>query len=152
MPNRPKPTRLKLLEGNPGKRPIPENEPHPISPLPEPPSHLDPYALEEWQRLAPALHNLGLLFDVDAQPFAAYCVSFSRWRKAEEKIAGLKTMVEVKASGNSRPSTLIGIANEAARDMVRYASEFGLTPSSRARLGVSPKRKESKFRGLIKVF
>jgi len=45
---------------------------------------------------------------------------------------------------------LIGIANKAAGDMVRFATEFGMTPSARARLGVDPGKKvKSKFDGLV---
>jgi P27 family predicted phage terminase small subunit len=59
-------------------------------------------------------------------------------------------MVQVTKSGNIIQHTLLGVANKAAADMVRYASEFGLTPSARARLAVDPNNgRKSKFRGLI---
>ena len=37
----PKPTKLKLLAGNPGKRPLNENEPEPEAVAPSVPAHLD---------------------------------------------------------------------------------------------------------------
>ena len=41
---KPKPTALKVLEGNPGKRPLNENEPKPERKAPECPSWLEPEA------------------------------------------------------------------------------------------------------------
>ena len=164
MAGKPKPTRFKVLTGNPGKRPIPE-EFHVESELPQPPSHLDAYALEEWNRLAPGLHACGLLFEADRASFAAYCTAYGTYRICQEemqkradnavdkqgnKIGWLAGLVSVTKAGNIIQNTLVGTRNTAMRDMVRYASEFGLTPSARARLAVDPGRaKQSKFSGLI---
>jgi phage terminase small subunit len=52
---RPKPTRLKLLTGNPGKRPLNETEPRPEAAIPECPVVLGPVARQEWDRLVLAL-------------------------------------------------------------------------------------------------
>jgi P27 family predicted phage terminase small subunit len=154
---KPTPTNIKILTGNPGKRRLPSGEPVPESNLPSPPSHLDAYAREEWERLATAMHDLGILYDVDRAVFAAYCSSYSRWRTAEEAMqrrvekAGdpLAALIIKTKSENVIQNPLVGIANKAAADMVRYAAEFGLTPSARARLAIDPNKKASKFDGLI---
>ena len=144
-----KPTKLKVLEGNRGKRPIPKDEIIPESNIPEPPSHLDDYALEEWHRMVDGLHNLGLLYEVDTAVFAAYCVSYSRWRRAQEQL-NTEELVIKTISGNYIQNPVVGIANKAAQDMVKFALEFGLSPSARARLAIDPGRnKKSKFDGLI---
>jgi P27 family predicted phage terminase small subunit len=150
-----KPLKLRKLEGNRSRTPIPE-EIVAKSSIPTPPSHLDAYAVEEWNRLAQGLYALGILYDVDRATFAAYCKSYSLWRRAEESLAEKSKhntdlgMVQVTKSGNIIQHTLLGVANKAAADMVRYASEFGLTPSARARLAVDPNQgRKGKFRGLI---
>jgi P27 family predicted phage terminase small subunit len=53
--------------------------------------------------------------------------------------------------GNARRNPLVKIAADAAEDMVRYASEFGLTPVARSRLavGVYGQPAPSKFDGLL---
>jgi P27 family predicted phage terminase small subunit len=152
---KPIPTRLKILTGNPGKRPIRE-EPVPESPLPAPPSHLNGHALEEWNRISESMHSLGLLYQVDMAAFAAYCTSYGRWKSAEEQIkarvekgGALAGLVDVTKSGNVIQNVLVGISNKAAADMVRYAAEFGLTPSARVRLAVDTRNKPNKFKGLI---
>src|SRR5262249_37411259 len=70
---RPKPTHLKLLQGNPGKRPYNANEPKPAPQVPSPPEHLTEVALKEWNRLAELLGRIGLLTAIDRTAFAAYC-------------------------------------------------------------------------------
>ena len=51
---KPKPTKLKLLAGNPGGRPLPENEPQPDPAIPDPPDWMEGEALAEWRRIAGA--------------------------------------------------------------------------------------------------
>jgi P27 family predicted phage terminase small subunit len=41
------------------------------------------------------------------------------------------------AKGNAVPNPLVWVANAAMRDMVKYAAEFGMTPSSRSRIKVN---------------
>jgi len=150
-----KPTNLIILEGNPGKRKIPKGEPQPPTEMPSPPPHLDAYGLEEWNRIAEGLNVMGILTVVDQASLAAYCGAYSRWRSAEEELNTLKAknpltaLVLQTVSGNWIQQPLIGIANKAAADMVRYAVEFGMTPSARARLSIDPKKPKGKFDGLL---
>jgi P27 family predicted phage terminase small subunit len=156
---KPTPTNLKILSGNPGKRKIVQEE-IPVDPeTPTPPEHMDEYALEEWNRIADGLNKMGILSSVDQSTLAAYCMACSRWRRAEEEIAELSknpnskgALVIKTVSGNYIQNPLIGIANKAAADMVRYAAEFGLTPSARVRLSINKDSgKESKFKDLIGI-
>ena len=62
---KPKPTALKLLEGNPGKRPINEHEPIPPKGTVKCPTWLEPEAKKEWKRLAPSLEAMGVLTQAD---------------------------------------------------------------------------------------
>jgi len=84
---KPKPTHLKLIEGNPGKRPIRTGPDRPATAMPEPPEHLNELARAEWERVAHGLHALRLLETVDRAALAAYCVAYARWVQAERAIA-----------------------------------------------------------------
>jgi P27 family predicted phage terminase small subunit len=131
---KPHPTHLKLVKGNPGHRPLNDTEPAPRKMLPDPPEDLTGAARKEWDRIAPELYRLGLLTSLDRSALAAYCQVYARWREAERGIAkgGLLSMT---TNGNLVQNPLVGIANKAMSDMVRYAAEFGMTPSTRTRLG-----------------
>jgi P27 family predicted phage terminase small subunit len=109
--------------------------------MPEPPSFLNEYARQEWDRLALTLHSIGTLAEVDQAVFAAYCQAYARWRQAEED---LERMAQVDPSthavvlrtkeGNLFLNPLLGAANTLRRDMQRLAAEFGLTPSARTQI------------------
>jgi len=156
---RPTPTVLRVLRGNPGHRPINQNEPQPFVPddCPAPPAHVIGHAAEEWNRIAPELYRLGLLTVADIGPLAAYCGAYARWRTAEETIQRLANndpelhamLVETECGVGISP--LIKIARWAANDMVRFAGEFGLSPAARCRIAAGPfgEVRKSKFDGLL---
>jgi P27 family predicted phage terminase small subunit len=142
---KPKPTYLKLLNGNAGKRPLNEHEPEPAPAIPTPPAELCEDAKLEWERVAPLLHQLGTLSEIDRAALAAYCQAYGRWLKAERAVAimgerdQLTSGLMIKTTnGNPIQNPLVGIANRAMVDMVRYAAEFGMTPSARSRIAKDP--------------
>ena len=128
---KPKPTALKRLEGNPGKRPLNEFEPVPPTVSLPCPKYLLPEAKKEWKRLAPVLMNMGLLTAADAVPFAAYCTAYARWREAEDEITRHGSIYKDN-EGRIRPNPYIAIANQQLREIKSFAAEFGLTPSNRS--------------------
>lgn len=71
---RPKPTRLKVLTGNPGKRPLNQTEPRPEITVPDCPIELGEVARREWNRLVGELAALKLLTNFDRAALAAYWV------------------------------------------------------------------------------
>jgi phage terminase small subunit len=76
---KPKPTALKMFEGNPGKRALNRNEPKPPAETPDCPVHLDDEAQAEWNRITPELSTLGLIARIGRAALAAYCQAWSRW-------------------------------------------------------------------------
>lgn len=154
---KPKPAHLKLVEGNPGKRALKQEVQPDSGDLPEPPAFLSADAQAEWRRVSLELHRLGMLTMLDVSTLGAYCQAFGRWIQAERAIAKMAEKDQLTgglmiktSNGNAIQNPLVGTANKAASDMVRYASEFGLTPAARARLAIGPIEKpKSKFDGLL---
>ena len=143
---KPTPTHLKLVRGNPGKRAINHAEPKPEVVLPSPPAELSEDALAEWNRVAGELHHLGILTAIDRAVLAAYAQAYGRWVQAERAAAKMAEKDQMTGglmirttNGNAVQNPLIGVANKAMADMVRYAAEFGMTPSARSRIqGADP--------------
>lgn len=142
---KPKPTHLKLVTGNPGRRPLPKAEAKVVPALPSPPPHLSDEAKVEWGRVSEELFKVGLLSGVDRAALAAYCQAYARWVQAERAIAKLAEhdpitggLLTRTTNGNAIQNPLVGTANKAMQDMVRYAAEFGMTPSARSRIQASP--------------
>lgn len=142
----PKPTNLKLLNGNPGKRKISQNEPKPKPIAPKCPKWLDKEAKREWKRLASELEKVGLLTQIDGSIFAAYCQSWSlfvaaqkainEYQKTENKLT--VTYTNTLGASNEVPLPEIAIAEKALKQLKAFCTEFGLTPASRTRIDVKP--------------
>ena len=130
---KPKPTALKALEGNPGKRPLNEREPVPPQGTIRCPSWLEAEAKKEWKRLAPALEAMGILTTVDISAFAGYCQAFARWKEAEEFISQHGSIFQTP-SGYVQQVPQVSIAQQNLKIMQSFCSEFGLTPATRSRI------------------
>ncbi len=83
---KPKPTALKLVTGNPGKRPLPKKEAVVALSEPTPPAFLCDDAKVEWGRVCSALYAAGLMTELDRAALAAYCAAYGRWAQAERAI------------------------------------------------------------------
>jgi P27 family predicted phage terminase small subunit len=128
------PYELARLRGNPSKRRLrPGPQPTRTEAPPEPPDFLCGAAKGEWRRLAPEMHALGLLTALDQSLFAVYCQTFGRWLEAERLIE-TEGLTARGSTGNVVAHPVVKIATQAARDVCRYAAEFGLTPCARARM------------------
>jgi P27 family predicted phage terminase small subunit len=132
---KPKPTALKQLEGNPGKRKINKNEPKPAVKIPKCPEWLEPEAKAEWERRSKQLLTLGVLTEVDEVAFAGYCQAYARWREAEEFISKHGSIVKTP-SGYWQQVPQVAIANKSLMLVIRFCEQFGMTPSSRSHLAV----------------
>jgi P27 family predicted phage terminase small subunit len=130
---RPKPTALRRIEGNPGRRPFNANEPVPPDGLPSCPEHLSIVAAAEWDRVAKTLYDMGVLTTIDRAALAAYCQAYARWVEAEEKLAETPALFKTP-SGYVQQSPWMGIANKQLELMGRYMTELGMTPASRSRV------------------
>lgn len=130
---KPKPTAIKELEGNPGKRQLNVNEPKPDKNAPNCPDWLDDIAKAEWERVAKQLEDLGILTKVDMAAFAGYCVAYARWKEAEEFITKHGTIVKTP-SGYWQQVPQVSIAQTYLKVMLKFCEQFGLTPSARSRI------------------
>ena len=130
---KPKSTAVKVLEGNPGKRPLNMFKPTPEKIAPECPSWLNDEAKAEWNRLVDKMVELGTLTEMDMAAFAGYCQSYARWKEAEEFIEKHGTIVKTP-SGYWQQVPQVSIAQTNLKLMLKFCSEFGLTPSSRSRM------------------
>ena len=133
----PKPTRLRVLEGNPSKRALNDREPEPPAGLPRCPKELDRAARAEWRRVGSALEEMGVVTQVDGAVLAAYCALYSRWLQAESQIKKHGMLVR-SPNGHLTQSPYLNIANRCLEKMRGFLQELGLTPASRSQVAVLP--------------
>lgn len=134
----PKPTALKLLAGNPGKKPLNRREPKPRAGTPHCPAWLSPAARKVWHRLARELRAMRVLTLVDADAFAAYCHTYARWREAEEFLDQRGLVYPLRDDKGQvkcmQQWPQVAIARNLLLVLRAYQQEFGLTPASRSRI------------------
>lgn len=135
----PKPTALRIIEGNPGKKPLSHDEPKPTLGIPPCPAWLEPEAKKEWRRVSRELDRIGMLTLVDGTALAGYCESYARWRQAERILTEQGKLTYETDTGYVRERPEVGIAQRYLGLVKQFAAEFGLTPSSRTRIRVPDK-------------
>ncbi|CAB3758544.1 phage terminase small subunit P27 family [Paraburkholderia humisilvae] len=89
--------------------------------------------------MARELFDLGLLTRIDRAALAAYCMAYERWVLAERALAKMAErdmltggLMIKTTNGNAIQNPLVGTANKAMLIMVRFCTEFGMTPAARA--------------------
>lgn len=133
-----KPTALKVVQGTSRKGRENPDEPKPETKSLPCPTHLPAIAATEWDRIVPELVELGLLSAIDQVALEGYCISYHRWREAEDVLdaEGL-TMLTPQNFEMQRPE--VSIANQARKQCLEFLREFGLSPASRGKVRATPK-------------
>lgn len=146
MGRKPIPTALKIVQGNPGKRPLPKNEPQPERGATMP-DWLSPDAAAQWPLVARHLAEAGILTAIDAPALGLYCEAFARWKHANDQVMKFGPVVKAP-SGFPVQSPFLSIANRAWDQMMKALIEFGMTPSSRSRVSADGQEAERPSTGL----
>lgn len=97
-------------------------------------------AAEVWYRVGAELHRLGLLTVVDYDAFSAFCQAVADYRWAQRTLAAGKMFIKTP-KGFVQEHPAVHVRNRAAEQIRQFGSEFGLSPSARAR--IVPARQEA---------
>lgn len=128
----PTPTKLKLLRGNPGRRPI-RPEPEPTG-LPAIPVGTSPKARRVWRRLIHDYAATGVLTGVDADALRVYCDAVVRYEQAAKLLEDSGPLVRGARQGDLVKNPLHQVVRDNA-DLIRaFARELGFTPAARSAL------------------
>ncbi|NOT00457.1 MAG: phage terminase small subunit P27 family [Phycisphaerales bacterium] len=108
--------------------------------IPDCPDWLDDEAKLAWDEVVPMLDGMGVLKRIDGKALARYCRTWSRWRKAEQFIESKGEVYPLRDdSGKVKcfmPWPQVAIANKLAQQLTKLETEFGMTPSARARIQI----------------
>lgn len=142
---RPKPTVLKLVEGNPGKRKINKTEPKPRREIPSCPAHLSDAGKVAWGRLSVLLDRMGVLTEADSAALERLCDCYSDILICRESlIADGWTYKTMTAQGDTliKANPAAGHLRAADAQFKSYLIEFGLTPAARSKVHATPEESE----------
>jgi P27 family predicted phage terminase small subunit len=132
---KPKPTYLRVLDGNAGRRPQNQDEPAPAGALDElaPPDHLTEAQKRIWRD---ALKNAppGLLRKLDWAVFEQWVVHHANFLDAAAKVSSTGQLIKKGDGWDWNP--YMSIMNKQSALALKCAAELGFTPSSRTRVKV----------------
>lgn len=157
---KPTPTHLRIIAGNPGKRPINGAEPKPKRARPEAPSYMDAESKKIWDAVVKELDDISILTSIDVFAVETLCAAIADHRSSVRQIeANAKHHREqkktepkeepifssdgryyrtVSGTGSAmwRAHPAIAVRSDADRRIRGWCAEFGLTPAARTRLVV----------------
>lgn len=159
---KPTPTHLRIIQGNPGRRPLNEHEPQPARERPSAPSHISDAAREVWGQAVMILDEMGVLTRADVFSIEVLCEALADHRAAGETIracaATHREQAErhksdseapapdftadgryyrtINASGGVmwRSHPALALRSDADRRIRSWCAEFGLSPAARTRI------------------
>ncbi|WP_306113276.1 MULTISPECIES: P27 family phage terminase small subunit [unclassified Roseovarius] len=89
------------------------------------PKHLAPHAKAEWRRIMPQLISRRIITKADLAGVESYCVA----------VGASKLIAETMTKGDLPDLRLGGLQIRYMQTARQLAAEYGLTPTSRARIG-----------------
>lgn len=141
MPRPRTPTHLRILQGNPAKRPLPEGEPCPPAASDDvlnPPAHLTERGNAAWKRMAKIIFDMGVLSVADTHALERLCETYAAIAELTEALQARGAYCyEVNTAKDGRmirPYPEVGLLADADRRFLALLIQFGLTPAARTKV------------------
>ena len=99
-----------------------------LTKAPPVPKHLSALAKAEWRRVLPQLIARQVITKADLAGVETYCMMTGTVRQIEQEQAATGGVIDLR---------MMGLAIRCAQTARQLAAEYGLSPTSRARLSVS---------------
>lgn len=139
------PTHLRLVRGNPSKRPINKNEPQPPKGVPPVPKHFDKQGKYWFKRMAEELDAIGVISQLDARALELLVEAYTEYRHHCETLDREGYTYAVYSDddydeGKEREIRMIKphpaamMKADAWKRLRAMLAEFGMTPSSRSKV------------------
>lgn len=136
---RPKPTHLKVVTGNPGKRKLNDQEPKPPREVPSPPEYLTDWGKMAWVKVSLLLDGMGVLTTADSLALERLCDIYADILQLRETIAIEGRTYTTKTQMGDfliKANPAVAMLADADRRFKSYLVEFGLTPAARTKVKV----------------
>lgn len=133
-----KPTSLKVVEGNRGKRGTNKQEPDPeyLNDLTAP-AFLSAGAVDVWNEIVRDLRNARLLTKLDVPMLSLGCEALARYRKLTAEIdAECKSIGSEEEKKDKWMATTI--QSMSFKQAMAVMQQFGMSPAARTRIAIQP--------------
>lgn len=110
-----------------------------------PPEYLNPSGRKKWNELVRLLREQGILEKADLGSLEACCAAYDEMVECQIALKDEGGIVNYTRGKSSQQVPLLSARNKAMDNYKKYMTEFGLSPASRAKLGVEKKPEKSEF-------
>ncbi|MDM4718470.1 phage terminase small subunit P27 family [Micromonospora sp. WMMA1363] len=125
---------LKMLQGNPGNRPVGAKAASKTG-CPSPPADLRGEAFAEWSRITAYLERVGRIEAVDYAALVVYCSAWALFDSARRALDEHGPLV-VGRDGGLVKNPAAQVMRDASDTMLKFGGRFGFTPRDRQNLGI----------------
>lgn len=129
----PKPTALRIIEGDKHTERYNHHEPIPRADRPECPDEVSDAVREVWNYTVSELDAMGIAYAADRDTLHCYCEAVVAHRRASVIVAKTGVLQKGLHGGFVRNPALV-VQRDSAYVIRQFAQEFGLTPSARTRI------------------
>lgn len=146
------PTHLRLVRGNPSKRPINKSEPQPTKGVPPTPKHFNKQEKCWFKVLGERLDSIGVLTVLDAMALELLVGAYIEWRRHRDVIEQEGESYKTTSADGSvmiRPHPQVAMMADAWKRICRMQAEFGMTPASRSKVNVNEAETLDPFAALL---
>lgn len=138
---------VRLLRGNPSKKPINTEAPKVAAKVPKCPTDLNQEARREWRYIVPKLAKSKIITELDKAILVAYCVAYADYMDAVRHLNDAPKIIAITreerqsdgstrqvATGQAQENPWLYVKNRAFKQMKQTIAELGLSPSGRSQL------------------
>ena len=139
---KPTPTVIKLMTGNPGKRPIDADTLTPPIETPQPSAQLSAASRAIWDETVKELEKLRVIARIDKFQIETYCNIVARAQAIQKFLDenGMTYTTRGKHGEMVRVRPEVSILQDCEKQIRAFASEWGMTAASRARVKTDPRQ------------
>lgn len=147
------PTHLRLVKGNPSKRPINKDEPKSEQRVPPTPKHFTKQGKYWFRRLGEQLVGVGVLTELDGKALEMLVDAYVDYRLSKEALESEGAKKEITTTTGDirvKPSDFLGECREARKELRGWLQEFGMTPASRSKVNAERPAAEDPLDAFLK--
>lgn len=121
-----------------------------IHEIPDPPEFLSEYGRKIYYSTAEELLKVNVLTKISLPVFIMYCTEISKYYEASQNLK--KTSIVYKSStSDPKVNPWQRVASETLGNIMRIATEFGLTPASSGKVNATPSKLDPKAEKLKRM-
>lgn len=146
------PSHLRLVRGNPSKRPINKKEPKLPAGVPPVPKHFTKQGKYWFKRIGEELDAMGVMSSMDAKALELLIEAYTEYRQHCDTLdeSGYTYTTESEGGTLIKAHPAAAMKADAWKRIRAMLGEFGMTPAARSKVTINTPAEEDPFEAFLK--